>query len=187
MLINELLGTRFPIIQAPMAGVQGSGLAVAVSDCGALGSVPAALLDAAGLHAELTELRARTPRPVNVNFFCHQPPQSEPVREAAWSARLAPYFAEFGIDPKASVAAPVRRPFGAEVAAVLGELPPAVVSFHFGLPDPALLARVRATGARVLASATTRGGGAVAGGRGVDAIIAQGCEAGRPPRHLPRR
>ena len=187
MLINELLGTRFPIIQAPMAGVQGSGLAVAVSDCGALGSVPAALLDAAGLHAELTELRARTPRPVNVNFFCHQPPQSEPVREAAWSARLAPYFAEFGIDPKASVAAPVRRPFGAEVAAVLGELPPAVVSFHFGLPDPALLARVRATGARVLCLGDDAGGGAVAGAPRRRCHHRPGLRGRGPPQHVPRR
>lgn len=178
MLINELLGTRWPIIQAPMAGVQGSGLAVAVSDCGALGSVPAALLDAQALRSELAGLRERTARPVNVNFFCHQPPRADPARTAAWSARLAPYFAEFRIDPQLSVDVPVRRPFGAEVAAVLEELPPAVVSFHFGLPEPALLARVRATGARILASATTVEEALWLESRGVDAIIAQGWEAG---------
>src|SRR3954451_25147911 len=98
MNLMSLLGTELPIIQAPMAGVQGSALAVAVSDAGALGSLPCAMLGPDAIREELAAIRARTTRPVNVNFFCHTSPGSDPEREAAWRAALAPYYEELKLD-----------------------------------------------------------------------------------------
>jgi nitronate monooxygenase len=178
MTFKELLGVELPIIQAPMAGSQGSALAIAVSNAGGLGSLPCALLDAATMGKELAAIRAHTARPYNVNFFCHREPEPDPQREAAWRQVLAPYFAEFGIDSDSIQPAPARRPFNADAADVLGEFKPAVVSFHFGLPSPDLLARVRSWGARVLSSATTVDEALWLETRGVDAVIAQGSEAG---------
>jgi nitronate monooxygenase len=174
----ELIGTELPIIQAPMAGVQGSALAIAVSEAGGLGSLPCAMLGPDALRAELSAIKARTSRPVNVNFFCHSPPTPSPEREAAWRAALSPFYAELGVDPDAVPTGPVRAPFSAQAADVLEEFRPAVVSFHFGLPSEGLLARVRAWGARVLSSATTVEEALWLEARGVDAVIAQGVEAG---------
>ena len=178
MNLARLLGIEFPLIQAPMAGVQDSALAIAVSESGALGSLPAALLGTAALRAELAALRSRTRRPFNVNFFCHAPPAADLQRQGQWQRMLAPYFAEFGVAAAASPAAPARRPFDAAAAAVLAEFTPAVVSFHFGLPAADLLRTVRAAGARILSSATTVQEARWLEARGVDAIIAQGVEAG---------
>jgi nitronate monooxygenase len=176
--LQDLLGVDLPIIQAPMAGVQGSALAAAVADAGALGSLACALLDVEAMRAELAAIRARTRRPFNVNFFCHAPPEADARRESAWRAALAPYFAEFGIDPNALPAGPKRSPFDEDAAAALADFEPAVVSFHFGLPAPELVARVRGWGAKVLSSATTVDEARWLEARGVDAIIAQGSEAG---------
>ena len=176
--LQDLLGIELPIIQAPMAGVQGSALAVAVSNAGGLGSLPCALLDADAMRAELAAIRARTTKPFNVNFFCHAPADPDPEREAAWRAALAPYFAEYGIDAASIPVGPKRSPFNAEAADALADFKPAVVSFHFGLPAADLLARVRAWGAKVLSSATTVDEARWLEARGVDAIIAQGSEAG---------
>ncbi len=178
MTLQKLLGIELPIIQAPMAGVQGSTLAVAVSSAGALGSLPCAMLGADGLRKELTTIKAQTDRQYNVNFFCHVAPVPSSEREAAWRARLAPYYAEHGIDPRDIPSGPGRNPFGADSAEVLEEFKPPVVSFHFGLPPPELLARVRALGAKILCSATTVEEARWLAARGVDAIIAQGLEAG---------
>jgi len=179
MLLATLLGTELPIIQAPMAGVQGSALAVAVCQAGGLGSLPCAMLAPDAMRRELQALRAQVgERPFNVNFFCHPQPALDEQREARWRASLAPYYAEFGIDAKAIPAGPGRLPFSAEVAEVLEEFKPALVSFHFGLPEPALLARVRRRGARVLSSATTVAEALWLEAQGVDAVIAQGLEAG---------
>ena len=175
--LQELLGVELPLIQAPMAGVQGSALAVAVSNAGGLGSLPCAALTVEAMRGELAAIRAGTPRPFNVNFFCHQPPARDPAREAAWLAALSRYYAEAGIAP-ADASAPARAPFSAEVADALAPFEPPVVSFHFGLPDDALLARVRAWGAKILSSATTVDEARWLEARGVDAIIAQGIEAG---------
>jgi nitronate monooxygenase len=136
------------------------------------------MLDMAGLARELAALRDGTTKPCNLNFFCHAPPQADAAREARWHAALAPYFSEFGIDPATIARGPGRAPFSAEAASLLEQFRPAVVSFHFGLPPDALLARVRAIGARVLASATTVAEARALERRGVDAIIAQGLEAG---------
>jgi nitronate monooxygenase len=176
--LQELLGIDLPVIQAPMAGVQGSALAVAVSNAGGLGSLPCALLDVDGVRAELGAIRAGTTKSFNVNFFCHLPPEAHSEREAMWRAALAPYFAEYGIDAGAIPAGPSRAPFSREAADALADFKPAVVSFHFGLPGEDLLARVRGWGARVLSSATTVDEARWLEGRGVDAIIAQGLEAG---------
>jgi nitronate monooxygenase len=178
------LGTALPIIQAPMAGSQGGALAAAVSNAGGLGSLPAALFSTDGLRAELATIRARTDRPFNVNFFCHAPPTPSAKREAAWRAALAPYYEEYGIDPASIAAGPGRMPFSAEVALLVEEFRPAVVSFHFGLPAPDLLARVRATGAKIVSSATTVEEACWLESRGVDAIVAQGLEAGGHRGHF---
>src|SRR5690606_7453526 len=178
MTLQQLLGIRYPIVQAPMAGVQGNALAVAVSNAGGLGSLPCAMLSLDALRQELAAIKAQTDRPVNVNFFCHTPPAPDAAREATWRAALAPYYAEFGIDADSIPAGPGRAPFSAEAAEVLAEFRPSVVSFHFGLPAPELLERVRSWGAKVFASATTVDEARWLAERGVDAVIAQGFEAG---------
>ena len=175
---RELLGTELPIIQAPMAGVQTSALAIAVSNAGGMGSLPCAMLSAEKTRAELTAITGATRQPYNVNFFCHTPPKPDPARETAWRALLAPYYKEFGIDASAIAAGPGRAPFSAEAAEVIEEFRPRVVSFHFGLPAADLLGRVKATGAVVVASATTVEEALWLEARGVDAVIAQGAEAG---------
>jgi len=176
--VQSLLGIQLPIIQAPMAGVQGSALALAVSNAGGLGSLPCAMLSLDKLREELSVLRAGTARPFNVNFFCHTPPTPSAEREAAWRAALAPYFREYGVDASAIPTGPARAPFSADAADVLEPYKPAVVSFHFGLPAPDLLARVRGWGSKILCSATTVDEARWLEARGVDAIIAQGVEAG---------
>jgi nitronate monooxygenase len=178
MTLQSLVGVELPIIQAPMAGVQGSALAVAVSNAGGLGSLPGALLSPDALRQELEAIRAQTVKPFNVNFFCHAPAGPSTEREAAWRATLAPYYEEFGLDVSTIAAGGGRAPFSAAVADVLDEFRPAVVSFHFGLPSPELLARVRNWGSKVLSSATTVDEARWLEARGVDAIIAQGFEAG---------
>ncbi|WP_050464002.1 NAD(P)H-dependent flavin oxidoreductase [Herbaspirillum autotrophicum] len=176
--LQQLFGIELPLIQAPMAGVQGHALAAAVSNAGGLGSIPAAMLDAESLRRELSAVAAATDRPYNVNFFAHTPPVPDAAREAVWRKALGPYYAEFGIDAAAIPAGAGRVPFNAAAADILSEFEPAVVSFHFGLPAPELVARVRSWGAKVLASATTVEEALWLQARGVDAIIAQGLEAG---------
>jgi nitronate monooxygenase len=178
MTLKELLGIDLPIIQAPMAGVQGSAMAIAVSNTGALGSLPCAMLTADAMRKELAALQAQTKRPYNVNFFCHVSPSPDAGREAGWRAALAPYYREFGIDAASIPAGPGRVPFNAEAAEVLSEFKPVVVSFHFGLPSPELLARVKSWGSRIMSSATTVDEARWLEARGVDIVIAQGLEAG---------
>ncbi|MEP7099760.1 MAG: nitronate monooxygenase [Burkholderiales bacterium] len=176
--IQDLFGIDLPIIQAPMAGIQTSAMAVAVSNAGGLGSLPAAMLSLDALRKELDAIRAQTTQPFNLNFFCHVPPTPSAERESAWREALAPYFAEFGIDAATIPAGPGRAPFTDKVADAIEPFAPPIVSFHFGLPSPGLLARVRAWGAKVIASATTVEEARWLEVRGVDAVIAQGVEAG---------
>ena len=182
MRLSTLLGTQLPLVQAPMAGVQGSALAVAVSNAGGLGSLPAAMLGLKALQAELTQIQAQTTQPYNVNFFCHTPPP--PAIDAPWRAALAPYYQEMGLDLASIVPGPGRAPFSAEAAHLLRAFKPPVVSFHFGLPSPALLEVVRSWGAKVLSSATTVEEALWLQAQGVDAIIAQGLEAGGHRGHF---
>ncbi|WDZ97888.1 nitronate monooxygenase [Herbaspirillum sp. WKF16] len=176
--LQTLFGIDIPLIQAPLAGVQLHGLAAAVSNAGALGSLPCAMLAPAALKEELAKLRAATDKPYNVNFFAHTNPEPDAAAEQAWRAALAPYYAEFGIDAASIGAGPGRQPFSAEVADLLDEFRPKVVSFHFGLPAPELMQRVRGWGSRIIASATTVAEAVWLAERGVDAVIAQGAEAG---------
>jgi len=176
--LQRLLGTELPIIQAPMAGVQLSALAIAVCKGGGLGSLPCAMLTPEAMRKELAAIKAATDKPYNVNFFCHTPPPPDAGREAAWRKALAPYFKEHGVDADTIPAGPGRAPFSAEAADVLEEFKPRVVSFHFGLPSPELLARVRSWGAKILSSATTVEEARWLEAHGVDAVIAQGNEAG---------
>jgi nitronate monooxygenase len=178
MNLAKLLDIAFPIVQAPMAGVQQGALAAAVSEAGGLGSLPCAMLSPAAMVKELELIRSRTAKPFNVNFFCHRPPRPDAAREAAWRAALQPYYRELEIDPDSIPAGPARAPFSMEAADALEPFRPAVVSFHFGLPPPELLARVKRWGSRVIASATTVEEARWLEARGVDAVIAQGVEAG---------
>lgn len=178
MDFRDLFGTQLPIVQAPMAGVQGSELAIAVARAGGLGSLPCAMLSVSEIGQELSRIEASTHAPYNVNFFCHQPAARDVERERAWRHTLDPYYREFEIAPAAEAPAPSRAPFDEATAAVIEAFKPPIVSFHFGLPAPDLLRRVKTSGARVLASATTVDEARWLVAQGVDAVIAQGLEAG---------
>jgi nitronate monooxygenase len=178
MTLSTLLGIEHPIIQAPMAGVQDSALAIAVCNAGGLGSLPCALLTSTSMREELARIRAHTDKPFNLNFFCHAVTVPDEQREAAWRERLAAYYRELSVEPGPTSAAAQRASFSDEAADALIEFRPAVVSFHFGLPSPELLARVRSSGAKVLSSATTIEEARWLEAQGVDAIVAQGLEAG---------
>jgi nitronate monooxygenase len=161
-----------------MAGVQGTALAIQVSNAGGLGSLPCAMLDAKAIAGELAAIKAATNRPFNVNFFCHSTPTPDPARDAGWLAVLRPYYRELGLDPDATANASTRAPFNEQAATLIEQYKPAVVSFHFGLPPQELLTRVRASGAKIIAGATTVAEARWLEREGVDAIIAQGFEAG---------
>lgn len=176
--ILDLLGLGLPILQAPMAGPVESEMVIAVSEAGGLGGLPCALMTPEKARTELGVIRQRTSRPINVNFFCHKQPEDDAVREAAWKKRLEPYYLELGLDPAKPAPRSARAPFDEEFCEIVEEFRPEVVSFHFGLPDAGLLDRVKATGAKVLSSATTADEAVWLERHGCDAIIAQGAEAG---------
>jgi nitronate monooxygenase len=176
--LRTLLGIELPIIQAPMAGVQASALAIAVSNAGGLGSLPCALLSIEQMHQELEAIRAATAKPFNVNFFCHRELRASDAQLAAWRKALAPYYAELGIDMDSIPGGPGRNPFDNAQAEVLERFKPPVVSFHFGLPSEDLLERVRSWRPTIISSATTVDEALWLEARGVDVIIAQGIEAG---------
>ncbi|WP_424137899.1 NAD(P)H-dependent flavin oxidoreductase [Roseomonas chloroacetimidivorans] len=176
--ILDLFGIELPIIQAPMAGATTPEMVIAASEAGGLGSLPAAQYAAGPFREAVAAVRAGTSRPINLNFFAHVMPPEDPARQAAWRARLAPYYAEAGLNPAMPVPAGGRAPFDADFCAVVEEFRPEVVSFHFGLPEAELLARVRAAGCKVMSSATTVAEAVWLAEHGVDAVIAQGFEAG---------
>lgn len=171
------LNIELPVVQAPMAGAQDDELASAVAAAGGLGSIPCALLTPNAVRDQVTRFRARARGSLNLNFFCHRPPPPSLEALAQWRARLEPYYRELGITEPPEPAPP-RRPFDAELCAVVEELRPEVVSFHFGLPERPLLERVRATGAAIIATATCVAEARELEAGGVDAVIAQGAEAG---------
>ncbi|MCL1121382.1 NAD(P)H-dependent flavin oxidoreductase [Shewanella seohaensis] len=182
--LTQLFGIQFPIIQAPMAGVQGSALAIEVSQAGGLGSLPCAMLSLEALEAELTEIRSNTTKPINVNFFCHSEPLPQAAKQAAWLEQLSPYFTEFNLDPSAQPAGAQRTPYSKAQAEVLAKFKPEVVSFHFGLPDEELLLEIKSWGSKVISTATTVEEALWLEARGADAIIAQGLEAGGHRGHF---
>jgi len=176
--IIDLLGIELPIIQAPMAGATNSSMVIAASNAGGLGSMPAAMLSIEQLRQELKTIRQHSQRPINVNFFCHQSPTADEQRAQDWKNLLKPYYRELGVDFDAPTPASNRAPFDLTSCEVIEELRPEVVSFHFGLPEKTLLDRVKATGAKVLSSATTVEEAIWLEQHGCDAIIAMGYEAG---------
>ena len=177
----DRIGTALPIVQAPMAGAGDHVLAVAAAAGGALGSIPCGMLTPDQAAAEVSAVRAASTAPINLNFFCHTlPPEPD---EAAWRALLQPFYTEFGLDGPGAPP-PLRRPFDTAMAGLVETLWPEVVSFHFGLPDRALLDRVRATGAAIVGNATTIDEARWLDSRGVDFIIAQGSEAGGHAGHF---
>jgi nitronate monooxygenase len=174
----DLFQIEHPIVLAPMAGPSTPALAAAVANAGGLGSLAFAMLSPDQMRAELSAFRAMTNKDINVNFFCHTPPAPPPDAEARWRRRLAPYYAEHGLDAEAAYPAATRNPFDAVMCALVEATRPRVVSFHFGLPETSLLARVKAAGCLIMSSATTVAEARWLESRGVDAIIAQGFEAG---------
>lgn len=181
---RDLLGTDLPIIQAPMAGAQGSDMAIAVSNAGGLGSLPCAMLSTEAMRTELAKIQEGTAQPYNVNFFAHRRPVYDEAREMAWRGLLRRYFIELGLEEPAVRREGEREPFGEAQLEVLSQFRPQVVSFHFGLPEPALLEGVRKLGARVISSATTVDEALWLEQQGVDGIIAQGLEAGGHRGHF---
>lgn len=171
----DVTRARHPIVQAPMAGAGDAALAIAVIRAGAIGSLPCAMLSPDQIGAQVAEVRAASDGPLNLNFFCHTMPNQPD--DNAWRALLRPYYEELGIagpgDPP-----PARRPFDSARAEVVEAVRPDIVSFHFGLPEPVLVARVRAAGAVILGNATSIAEARACAAAGCDAIIAQGWEAG---------
>jgi nitronate monooxygenase len=176
--ILDLFGFDLPIIQAPMAGSVGSELVIAVCEAGGLGSLPCAMLSVDQARNELGIIRQRTAKPINVNFFCHRPPTADLAREAAWRTRLHGYYTEFGIDPETIPAGPGRNPFDEAMADLMAEFRPEVISFHFGMPERRLVARVKDLGAKIISSANSVEEARWLVDEGCDAVIAQGYEAG---------
>ncbi len=176
--IAQLLGIELPVIQAPMAGVQDAELAAAVSNAGGLGSLPAAMLTPTALENELHRLTSSTDKPCNINFFCHVSPQVSAQQQQEWLQCLSMYFDELGIEVPQSPGANAREPFGEAAMTVLEKFRPAVASFHFGLPERKQLEQIMRWGTRILGCATTVDEALWLAARGVDAIIAQGLEAG---------
>lgn len=170
----DLTGAAAPIIQAPMAGAGGVELAIAAMAGGAVGSLPCAMLTPAQAVDRAAAVRAAATGTLNLNFFCHN--LADPPDDTSWRTLLAPYYAREGVS--AGPPPPLRRPFDAAMAAAVEKVRPAIVSFHFGLPAPDLLDRVRRTGATVLGNATNADEMRWLAERGVDAVIAQGAEAG---------
>ena len=176
--ILDLFKTEFPIVLAPMAGIMDADLVIAAAQGGALGSLPCAMLSAEKTREQINIIRQRVSAPVNMNFFVHTPVEADPKREAGWKARLSSYYSELGVDPSAPINAANRAPFDEAMCALVEELKPEIVSFHFGLPAPALLKRVKAAGCIVMASATIVREAIWLEENGADVIIAQGAEAG---------
>jgi nitronate monooxygenase len=171
---EDLIGCEHPIIQAPMANGGGVDLAVAAIDGGALGSLPCGMLSDVQIREQASEVRRRAEGPINLNFLCHQMPPG--ADDSAWLALLEPYYDQLGIAPAGT--GPMRLPFDDVACAAVEEIRPEIVSFHYGLPAEPLLDRAKAAGAVVLSSATTVAEARWLEERGVDAVIAQGFEAG---------
>jgi nitronate monooxygenase len=174
----DLFRIDHPIVLAPMAGAMDAELAIAVAQAGGLGSLPAGMLNEQQMRAQVEKYRAATGKPLNLNFFAHKPPVPNNAREHAWRERLKPYYTEFGIDQAAGVPSSNRAPFDAAFCSAVEDLKPEVVSFHYGLPEAALVKRVKAAGCMVMSSATTVAEARWLEAQGCDAVIAQGVEAG---------
>jgi nitronate monooxygenase len=179
MELLERIGIALPIIQAPMAGVSTPAMAAAVTNAGALGSIGVGATDPDGARRMIAATRERSNGPLQVNVFCHEPPTADPAREAAWLDHLQPQFANFGATPPASLQE-IYRSFVEDdpMLAALVAAQPRIVSFHFGLPSAERIRALRDAGIMLFASATNLAEARAAANAGVDAVIAQGYEAG---------
>lgn len=174
----DLFKVEHPIVLAPMAGVADAELAIAAGEGGALGSLACAMISADKMREQVGIIRQRVSAPLNLNFFCHVAVDADPAADARWRARLGQYYKEHGLDPHARVEAVNRAPFDEAMCRVVEDMKPEIVSFHFGLPDKALMERVKAAGCIVLASATIVREAVWLERNGADVVIAQGAEAG---------
>lgn len=174
----SLLGSQYPLIQAPMAGAQDATMTIAVCKAGALGSLPAALLSAEQLATQLELITKQTQAPFNVNFFAHQMQSVSLKDKKRWQTLLTPYFTKHDIDPALIKEGALRLPFQEEQLEVIEQYRPKIISFHFGLPNANLLKKTKDTGAKILSTATSVSEALWLLEHGVDAIIAQGSEAG---------
>ncbi|MCJ2184539.1 nitronate monooxygenase [Novosphingobium sp. 1949] len=173
------LSLALPLIQAPMAGTSTPALAAAVAEAGALGSLAVGHLAPEAAHGAIAELRGRTDRPFNLNLFVHQPPRPDPIGERAWIDALAPQFAAYAGKPPETLETIYTSLLESEaMLGVVETAAPAVVSFHFGLPSPAAVARLKRAGCRLVASVTALEEAQAAQRAGMDALVAQGWEAG---------
>jgi nitronate monooxygenase len=175
--VTELLEIEHPILQAPMASAATPELAAAVSEAGGLGAPGSAMLPVDELRRQAGELRELTDRPFQLNFFCHERPEIGDEVAARAREYFAPLYDELGLGEPPQPSAPPIDFDDARLEALL-ELRPPVVSFHFGLPPPKALAAIRDAGLRVLATATTVAEARHLEQHGVDAVVAQGAEAG---------
>jgi len=179
MSLLDRLNLSHPIMQAPMAGTSTPTLAAEVSNAGALGSIAVGATDTAGARTMIADLRAQSNRAFNVNLFVHRPPRRDGAREAGWIEALRPLFAQYGATPPATLT-DIYPSFADDDAmlAALVELAPPVVSFHFGLPDAGRIAALKDAGCLLFATATNFGEAEAARDAGIDAVVAQGYEAG---------
>lgn len=185
-MFEKLFGVNRPIIQAPMAGVQDSKLAIAVSKAGGIGSLPCSMLSLKQIAKEISIIQSQTDKAFNVNFFCHEEPKRDQQKEAHWKHILLPYYQEYNLNPNQYDIATdeQRKAFNFEIAHILSKYKPPIVSFHFGLPSDELLKYVKSWGAKVLSTATTVEEAIYLERRGADIIIAQGVEAGGHRGHF---
>jgi nitronate monooxygenase len=175
----ERLGIDHPVIQAPMAGTSTVAMAAAASNAGALGSIALGASNVAQANDLLAQMRSLTKRPFNVNFFCHQPAQLDAAKDAAWLAHLKPLLDEFG----GTVTLPLKEIYTSfvvddEMQQLLLASPPAVMSFHFGLPSAEVIAQFKRAGVVLMATATNLHEARLIEAAGIDVIVAQGFEGG---------
>lgn len=174
----DLLNIEIPIIQAPMAGSDSIALTQAVSSVGALGSLACALLSPDGVRDAVRALRHETTRPFNLNFFCHTMGVPDAAAREKWKSFLRSHYERLNLDIEAVQESRLRLPFNDEMCAVVEEIRPEVVSFHFGLPAAGLVERLKMCGIKILSSATSVEEARQLEDWGCDAVIAQGIEAG---------
>src|SRR5262245_19199272 len=153
--ILKLFGIDLPIIQAPMAGATTPALSAGVAQAGGLCSIAGAMLSLDGVRGQFDAVRAKTRKPINLNFFCHAESAGDSARASAWRRRLNAYYVELGLFSEMPTAALSIAPFGAAHCELIAELKPEIVSFHFGLPSANLVSRVKAAGSKILCSATS--------------------------------
>ena len=176
--LMDLLSIKTPIVQAPMAGANGSAMVIETCKAGGLGSLPCAMLSVEKMHTEIGIIRQQTNEPINVNFFVHKRPEVDLETDKNWLKRLSDYYSEFELDLDVVLPKATREPFGEDACAFVEKVRPEIISFHFGLPEIKFLDRVRAAGCKVISSATTVDEALWLEANGCDAVIAQGFEAG---------